>query len=230
MSRNATTTAVGIIIAQYGQSALTQLCVASLRTAHPETPVFVIDDGSPNGQDRRELQRACWKQVTIVSQHRNSGVTQAWNAGAEICRERMNPEFLVFLNNDVVTTGPWLPRLLAPLGQGTILLTGPAQRREQSLPQLMLSELPTTQFLEGWCLAIRTETFVAQGGFDATMRLYFSDTDLQCRLLAERRDAIQMVDGLPLTHLGHQSTQTHPQRSHLWWRDRERFMAKWFPR
>lgn len=109
-------------------------------------------------------------------------------------------------------------------------MTGVRLRTERSLPPHLLRHLPTTRFLEGWCFALRREDFLKLNGFDESMRLYWSDTDLQCRLLESNRhtppqDALAPIPDLPLQHLSHRTTHANPTHRRQWNQDRQAFIA-----
>jgi GT2 family glycosyltransferase len=213
-----------IIIPQFGRSELTMGCVRSVRRCAPAVPVLVVDDGS--GPEHRAAVRwlACGG-VRIVKQP-HAGVTAAWNRGLAA----VESEFVVFLNNDVVAGGPFLDALVQPLRDAGTLVAGARLRREAAPPREVLNRLPSEWFLEGWCLALRTNDLRRLGGFDERLRLYFSDTDMQARLLrAHGRgvDALAAVAALPLRHAAHQTTRGLPHRRRQWIADRDTFVRKW---
>ena len=226
-----------IIIPQYGRFELTRRCLASIRE---ELPIVIVDDGSP--EDPGDLVKSPGS-VSLVRQPRR-GVTAAWNAGLRF----VETEFVVFLNNDVVADGPFVERLIAPLIDRRAWMTGVRMRTERLLPATVLRSLPVTRFLEGWCFAVRTELLRALGGFDERMRVYWSDTDLQLRVVAHQRalrandgeywsdgvlewcvdrHALMAVDELPLRHDGHATARGLANRRALWRADREVFLRKW---
>lgn len=250
-----------IIIPQHGRADLTLACLASIRQHDPRPwPAIVIDDGSPDDSfrqlrsalentDNTPTLRAHASSITLIQQ-RHLGLTSAWNRAARQATSRI----ILFLNNDTLATGPFVEELFAPLLSNvdhdtsipaTPLLTGIRHRDESSLPHTILSRLPATQFLEGWCFAIRREDFVRLGGFDETMRLYWSDTDLQCRLLESRspldhgltqptrltppdaHNRLIALPDLPIRHLGHGTTRNLPTRRPQWHADRSAFVARW---
>ena len=130
-------------------------------------------------RDLEQVAAAGLNNVELVRRpHR--GVTAAWNAGAA----RSTGDVLIFLNNDVVTTGPWAGPLASLLADERIVVAG-VQRRERAASRTptLLERLPTRVFAAGWCFAVRRRDFEAVGGFREALRLYFSDTDLQSRLL-----------------------------------------------
>lgn len=226
-----------IVIPQYGRFELTRRCVASIRE---DVPIVVVDDGSP--EEPGDFLKSPGSVLLVRQPHR--GVTSAWNFGLRHVRT----EFVVFLNNDVVADGPFVERLIGPLVENRALMTGVRMRTERLLPMTVLQRLPTIQFLEGWCFALRSDLLRALGGFDERMRLYWSDTDLQLRVVAHQRalrandgeywsdgvlewcvdrHALMAVDELPLRHDGHATARGLANLRALWRADREVFLRKW---
>jgi GT2 family glycosyltransferase len=216
-----------LIIPQFHRPDLTLACIRSFQSAHgAATPILVIDDGS-DAPSLRTLQSARLPATQIVPQpHR--GLTAAWNNGLA----RADTRWLVFLNNDVTTHGPWLPSLLEPIESGRALMTGVRLRTEQRLPPDLLNRLPARRVLAGWCFAISRDHLLHLGGFDESFRLYFSDTDLQLRLIESHSadSPLLAVPGLTLTHAAHATTRSTNARRRLWRHDRDRFIAKWTKR
>jgi GT2 family glycosyltransferase len=210
---------VSVVIPQFGGEELTRACVETLLAYHgDEVEVIVVDDGTWWGV--REDAIPCRAGVTMVLGKRR-GVTAAWNRGARVARG----EVLVFLNNDTVTTGAWVERLVQPVMEGVAAMVGVAWRRERGLSREQLSEMSTTQFLEGWCWGIRRELFLEMGGVDEGMKVYWSDTELQERL-CRRGETRQVVEGLPVVHLGHRTTRGLGERREIWERDRDCFRER----
>ena len=213
-----------IIIPQHGFSSLTIACVRSI-AAHETVrhDVIVVDDGSSREnvtRIRKELPG-----VRCLSQPWR-GVTAAWNAGIAAAES----EYVVLLNNDVAASGRWLARVTKPLRAGDALITGAAWRTERAIRPQQQSDWPVRHFLQGWCLAMARETWGRVGGFDESLKLYFSDTDFQLRVCASDQrgcDALQLVEGLPLWHAGHRTTSRLSSQRAQWRRDRDVFMAKW---
>jgi len=222
MNRQQNMPSVSVVIPQWGQFSLTARVIEQLcRHESRETEIVVVDDGSPELETCEFLNDA---RVTFARQ-RHRGVTSAWNRGAR----EASGTCLVFLNNDVRIEGPFLDRLTHPLGGRDVGMTGCRRRRERGLPHVLASGLPRT-LLEGWCFAVRRADFESIGGFDEQFRLYFSDTDLQWRLLARQPGSrLECVPHLPISHEGHVSTRTNPQRREHHARDRKTFLGKWSP-
>lgn len=184
----------------------------------------MVDDGSPT-RERALLQAARLSEVRILTLERRQGVTAAWNRGWRESRGST----LVFLNNDTVSNGVWLSRLIRPLNDPNVAMTGAAYRtgRFSTGP---CRNVAAVRLLEGWCFAVRRELLESCHGFDRQLRLYFSDTDLQFRLRCRASDpdgCLVAVPGLPLQHLGHRSTARFAERRSQWLDDCSRFRRKW---
>ncbi len=217
---------VSFIIPQFRQSDLTRRCLETLLEHHSTAlQVIVVDDGSPK-RELLSLQRQDFQNVEIVRIPSNRGVTYAWNRGAEFATGK----HFIFLNNDVITSGPWCQQLIAALHTGHCVMSGPKFRREKRTPHHLQRLLADEAILEGWCLAISRSSFHEFGGFDERFHLYFSDTDLLLRVVEARQsgDALREVRDLPITHHPHSTTSQLTDRGSQWRRDRETFMKKWF--
>ena len=210
-----------VVVPQFNRAELTRACLASLRRyERVRWPVVVVDDGGePGGVEPIEIAG-----VACVRQE-HAGVSAAWNLGAGLAAT----PYLVFLNNDTVFRGPVIEGLLKPLRRGA-LVSGIGMRREGALPRDVIARLPCAEFVAGWCFAVAREAFRGIGGFDAAMRVYWSDTDLQCRLLQQcgrAGDALACDAGLPVRHLAHRTARAVPGRRRIWSEDRAAFIRKW---
>ncbi len=213
-----------IIIPQHGQAELTLECVRTLRRHElPTWPVIIVDDGSPS-PDRSTLRGGIPDAMLIEQDHR--GVTAAWNAGLRC----VSTPFAVLLNNDVITRAAWIESLIGPLRSGAHCVSGVRWRVESAVPEGVLQRLPSRRFVEGWCWGLSMRAIQAAGGFDESLRLYFSDTDLQARLMRTHGPGCVTVAAnllSSLTHHGHRSTRRLADRRAIWLRDRNRFIAQW---
>jgi GT2 family glycosyltransferase len=212
-----------IVIPQHDRTELTLAAVRALRHWELERwPIVVVDDGSSPAA-AAELEQLP-KEVQLLRQpHR--GVTAAW----DLALRHITSPLVVLLNNDVLIEGPWVERLIQPLQSGTAIVSGVERRTECAVPAGVLQHVGRNEFLAGWCWAFRIADAQQVGGFDPTLWLYFSDTDLQARMSADARLSADfaVVADLPLRHIGHSSTRLLPGRGVQWHADRVRFIAKW---
>jgi GT2 family glycosyltransferase len=218
-----TTADATIVIPQHDRTALTLSAVRALRRWEMRCwPIVVVDDGS-NPIAAAELEQLSGDVVLLRQPHH--GVTAAWNSALR----HVGTPLVVLLNNDVLIEGAWVDRLVQPLRSSVCMLSGVELRHEQAVPPAVLDRLGRSRFVAGWCWAFRVSDFRALGGFDESLRLYFSDTDLQARLLGRASPTADpvIVTSLSLQHLGHASTRSLTSRRAQWRADRARFIAKW---
>ena len=208
-----------IIIPQFNHPELTLRAIQSLRHCDStQWPILVVDNGS-EAESLRRLHDLHDPHTEILALPRQ-GLTAAWNTAAQRCRT----ETLVFLNNDTLSTGPWVEALLEPLRLQQYWMSGIEARQETYLS-------PSIEMLSGWCFAVRRDTFLAVGGFDESLQLYFSDTDFQLRVrdhfASSSLPPWATVPGLAISHLSHRTAHQLSNRRSLWRADRDRFQARW---
>jgi hypothetical protein len=107
----------------------------------------------------------------------NSGFSHACNAGLEAA----TTDAVLFLNNDIVATGPdWLRPLRQALEPG--VLVGANIRND---PHAHVDGIPLP-YIDGWCLAGMRDDLLDLGGFDEGYDepAYYSDNDLCLRARA----------------------------------------------
>ena len=212
------------MIPQFGRSELTARAVGSLLKWNSDVEqVLIVDDGSET-KHVRDLQLLSFSRSEIIRLAENSGVTNAWNVALEL----VQTDFVIFLNNDVETTGPWCRLLTELLIDGRASITGVEWRVPDEIPLPLRLHFKLNRVLAGWCFALSRQDLLQQRGFDRSLRLYFSDTDLQLRLAqTSGSNALGIVSGLPLKHAAHQTTKHLATRAQQWHRDRKCFLAKW---
>jgi GT2 family glycosyltransferase len=216
-----------LIIPQRNHVDLTTACIESLRATDPlPWPVIVVDDASEPSQPS-PVQSTSLGTHALIRTVRNAqqrGVAAAWNTGGR----HVHTPLVVWLNNDVISHGPWVRRLTEPLRSGSLDLVGVAWRAERAVDGKRLAALGGNRFPQGWCFAGRREDWQRLGGFDEAMAIYFSDTDffLRARVTGLR---IGVVSDLPLVHLGHRTAhdpESLPNRATRWHDDRAAFLRK----
>lgn len=211
---------VAIVVAHDSAHALPD-CLRALAAEH--VPAIVVDNASRDGS--AALAEAAGAQV--LRNPRNEGYGRANNRGvaAAIHAERvliLNPDLIlqpgaadallaaVRLYSDA---GLLAPRLVEPDGRvfyqpRSLLapyLTNPKGRR--ALPE----GDACAPFLSGACLMVRRDLFLALGGFDPNIFLFYEDDDL-CRRMAEAGHALVHVHGAQALHGRGRSSAPEPGR------------------
>ena len=103
-----------VIILTFNQQERTVCCLKSvLKQDYPSFKVLVWDNGS-----RDETVEAITKEfpdVSIYSNPKNLGVAEGRNKAAEIVIKTFKPEFLLFLDNDMIIEPGFIKELMEPL-------------------------------------------------------------------------------------------------------------------
>ena len=192
-----------------------------------EAPVVLVDNGSADGTV--EAVRAALPQVTVLPLVENVGA-RARTIGAG----HAGTEFVAFADDDSWWAPGDLARAAAVMRAHPRLavlnarvLVGPEERLDPLCPELAASPLGTPPHLPGprllgfiGCAAmVRTEAFLAVGGFDPVVRFPGEEERLSLDLAAAGWD-IAYVDSVTVHH--HPSPQRHPpgRRQAAIWRSR----------
>lgn len=218
--------AVSVVIPQRNQVGLTLNCVSTFPRHHPsDVELVIVDDGSRDRE--RSLAKRCLRHQAIWVEQDPLGVTAAWRTGIHAS----SGEVIILLNNDTISTGPWIDPLAHALLANNRTMVGPQLRTESRLPTEILSNLPTTRMLSGWCLAFRRHDYESVGGLDPRFTTYWSDTDLQLRMLTHltHRAGLDEIPSHSLIHLKHRTANQLPEKWNLWRQDRDCFVDKWTP-
>ncbi len=207
---------ITIVIPQKGQRHLTNRLVSQIRQHESNyVRIIVVDDD----RDSRAMQTRC---DLILNE--GDGWTDAVNTGIALSDAS---EPVLLLNNDVEVSAPFT-RLLVDFErgyQGGLVMLGAKLRNETALGQYS-KLLSRPQWLEGWCLWIPQAVRNVVPFFDRRMKMYFSDLDYQ---MCCDRESIPIVgvSGLPLKHVGRQTTQHEKNAKDRWDADRHAFIRKW---
>ncbi|MCO5092165.1 glycosyltransferase family 2 protein [Bosea sp. (in: a-proteobacteria)] len=218
--------AVTAIVVSYDSAQVLPACLSAL--AAEGIGAIVVDNAS--GDASAEI--AARYGARVLRSARNEGYGRANNLGA---RAAATP-FILIVNPDLEIqpgavaallaaaeaypdAAAFAPRLIEPSGrvflQPRSLLSPDHLNRAR---RIVLPEgdacLP---FLSGACLLLRREVFLALGGFDPAIFLFYEDDDL-CRRLREAGHALVHVHGAEARHGRGQSSAPSPQR---------RFTARW---
>ena len=214
------------IVVSFDSAEVLPACLAAL--AGEGVRALVVDNAS--GDDSAAVAERSG--ATVLRNARNEGYGRANNRGARAA----DTPFILIVNPDLeIGAGAitallaaaeaypdavaFAPRLIEPSGrvflQPRSLLSPDHLNRARDivLPQGDAC-LP---FLSGACLLLRREAFLALGGFDPEIFLFYEDDDL-CRRLREAGHALVHVDGAEARHGRGRSSAPSAAR---------RFTARW---
>ena len=239
--------AVTIVILAWNAWEHTERCLRSLRpTLGQKDQVVVVDNGSTDGT-REALAAYDW--LEVVANDENQGFARGCNQGAANARGGV----VVFLNSDTVVPSGWLDGLVAPFEAGDVGAVGPrsdnvsGRQAVKSAPDPLTDSRAFSAFAESWqtghrgqtaetrrlvgfCLAVRTSSFHALGGFDDRFEIGgFEDDDL-CRRLREHNLRLLISHGSFVHHRGHASFDANGIDWQVAQFDNQvRFEEKWGP-
>src|SRR5690242_1101158 len=98
---------IAIIILTVNQREKTFRCLESLYTVtQPPFQIIVWDNGSTDGTC--EAIRESFPEVIVHHHPVNSGAAAGRNMAAELAIQNCNPSFLLFIDNDMTVTPPFL--------------------------------------------------------------------------------------------------------------------------
>lgn len=217
---------VTAIVVAYDSAEVLPACLAAL--AGEGVPTIVVDNAS--GDNSVAIAES--HGARVVANARNEGYGRANNFGVAAC----DTPLVLIVNPDLVVgpgavatllaaaelypdAGMLAPRIVEPSGrvfvQPRSLLSPPHlnQARAAVIPEGDAC-LP---FLSGACLLIRREVFLALGGFDPAIFLFYEDDDL-CRRMRDSGHALVHVHAAQAQHARGRSSKPDPAR---------RFRARW---
>jgi GT2 family glycosyltransferase len=113
MSGAASLPQVVVILLTFNQQEKTMRCLSSFReVTYPNFQVLLWDNGSSDHTS--ETARAAFPEVTTHYSQENLGVAGGRNAAAALAMERFQPDYLLFLDNDMTVEPGFLEPLIAP--------------------------------------------------------------------------------------------------------------------
>jgi GT2 family glycosyltransferase len=222
--------AVSVVIVNYRTPELTMAAVESALAQSEAVEVIVVDNAS--GDDSVSRLKALGGRVILIESSENIGFGRANNLGVE----RANQEFIFLLNSDALFHPGCLatllthwatldrPGILAPAvyladgktlqpdAQGPFptawgLITRQSAVRETSL---------TPDWVSGCALLMRREDFLAVGGFDSEIFMYYEDVVL-CHAIRGRGLGVQRCLDAAVTHLGGKSIARSSDRKKVYY-------------
>jgi GT2 family glycosyltransferase/tetratricopeptide (TPR) repeat protein len=237
--------AATIVIPAWNAWEHTERCLESLRPTLGRTDQVVVVDNGSTDETRESL--ATYRWLEVVANDENQGFARGCNQGAAQARG----DVVVFLNSDTIVPPGWLEELLAPFGMDDVGAVGPrsdnvsGRQKAMAVPDPQEDPRAFIEFAESWrtshrgqtsetrrlvgfCLAVRTSSFRALGGFDERFEIGgFEDDDL-CRRLHQRKLRLLIAQSSFVHHRGHASFDANDID---WWvtqvENGVRFEAKW---
>ena len=92
---------VSIVILNYNGLTDTLNCLKSLdKCTYPNLEIILIDNGSPNGTDPKDLAAVSQKNLRFIDNKKNDGFAEGCNRGMEIVLKEGLSKYVYLLNND----------------------------------------------------------------------------------------------------------------------------------
>lgn len=217
---------VTAVVVAYDSAQVLPACLEAL--AREGVPAIVVDNASSDGS--AALARSHGAQV--IENPRNEGYGRANNRGVAACRT----PYALIVNPDLVLrpgamaallaaaarypeAGLLAPRIVEPSGR--IFIQPRSLLSPEHLNQAPAAAVPDGDaclpFLSGACLLLCRERFLALGGFDPKIFLFYEDDDL-CRRMRDAGHALVHVHAAEAHHARGRSSEPSPRR---------RFNARW---
>jgi N-acetylglucosaminyl-diphospho-decaprenol L-rhamnosyltransferase len=217
---------VTAIVVSHDSAGVLAECLAALRAEG--VPAIVVDNASKD--DTRAVAAA--HAAHVIANPRNEGYGRANNMGVAAC----GTPYALIVNPDLVLqpgavaallaaaarypdAGLLAPRIVEPSGRVFLQprsLLSPAHLNLKGAMPLPEGDacLP---FLSGACLMVRRDLFLALGGFDPAIFLFYEDDDL-CRRLRDAGHALVHVHDAQAAHgRGRSSEPTSARRFNARW-------------
>jgi len=164
---------VSIVMPAFNATATIGAALAALEAQDPaiKREIIVVDDGSTDGT---ATVASSFRGVRVVRQT-NSGPAVARNHGASLARG----ELVLFIDSDCEAAPDWLPSMLAPFSDPTVVAVKGAYRTRQRplaarFVQLeyedkydRLARHPSIDFVDTYSAAFRREVFASSGGYSS---------------------------------------------------------------
>ena len=220
------TSPITAIVVAYDSAEVLPACLSALGAEG--VPAIVVDNASCDAS--AEIARAHGAQIIVNA--RNEGYGRANNRGVSAC----TMPYVLIVNPDVEIrpgaiaallaaaerypdAGMLAPRIVEPSGR--VFLQPRSLLSPDHLNRAGAMAIPEGDaclpFLSGACLLVRRKLFLALGGFDPAVFLFYEDDDL-CRRLRDAGHALVHVHGAEAGHGRGRSTAPSAAR---------RFKARW---
>ena len=212
---------ISVIIVAFQSAHVIDRAISSIG---PCREIICVDNASSDGIETILSDR----DVVHIRNEHNQGYPRACNRGAEIA----TGEFLLFMNPDVELGADALaalamaverypdvdvftPRTVTGEGKSWYRVTTKFERLRNPSSLRLSGKVVgdcCVRFVDGGVFLIRRSTFLALGGLDERIFMYFEDDDLSLRLLAAGHKIVYVHDAMAVHRIG---TSCYPSRRYV---------------
>lgn len=232
---------LSIIIVSYNTKDLLDHCLKSIYANTKNIEVIVVDNNSIDGSV--EMAEKKYPQVLIVKNKLNLGFGKANNLGAGIA----SGDIILFLNSDTlikketiskllkffednINIGVAAPKIILPTHQiqpysyGSDPTVWSVILEKFKKPKNKI-KTKRVDWVTGAALAIRREIFLALGGFDENIFMYFEDNDL-CLRVRKYGFEVWVCSDAEIIHFGGMSKTTSDRQKKIYFASQDYFFKK----
>ena len=214
---------ISVIIVNYNGKKLLENCLESLfKTDYNNFEVILVDNNSTDGS--MEFVTKNYPKIIVIKLDSNKGFAEPNNIGAKIAKG----EYLLFLNNDTVTTTNFISEMVKVLEKDEkiaicqSLLLKPDGNIDSSgdfidkMGIVYNSKTKTDEIREissarGACMLMRKKIFDKLGGFDEKFFFSFEDVDLSWRSWILGYKAVVVPQSIVYHSAGKTSSNLKPE-------------------
>jgi N-acetylglucosaminyl-diphospho-decaprenol L-rhamnosyltransferase len=181
VSRSSSAAMTSVVIPVYNQLDYTRKCLESLKTHRQGICEIIIIDNGSKVDTAEYLSHLDY--IRLIKNDENLGCAAAWNQGIDAA----GSPWVVFLNNDVITTRGWLQGMVDFAEEKRVDIVSPAIREGscdydiEDYAAGFVSRMKGAARLgvaDGICFLVRKSVFEKVGRFDENFRIgQFEDVD-----------------------------------------------------
>jgi glycogen(starch) synthase len=200
----------GIVILAHNARAFTARCLQSV-LAHTDCPfhIYLVDNASTDGTG--DWARGLDERITVIRSEENAGVSGGRNLGIDAIAG--DPDYVVFLDNDVELMHDWWRPFVAALeADPTAGIAGELGVRleihahDRTATTLTGTGPETADMVTGFCMVMRAETVRETGRFDEGLGLFWHDDDDYCLRAGRLGWGVLHVGSGRVAHYEHRSS------------------------
>lgn len=212
---------VSIGICTYNQKDLCRNLVKNLLETGPDSMRIFVWDNNPSLNPLDDLKLL--PRVEVIEDHTNSGYIIPNNRMAMRCRS----EYYVVANDDLIVGAGWFEGCMNAFCNPKVAVAGPRPPVygwvDEGFNGQSVSNGEKLEYIEGWWMMVPRHIIDRYGLFDEeNLRVATCEDSHFCLSVRELGWEIAPIDGLPITHLAHQTK--HVTKQYDWGCDNRTYL------